>query len=328
MAVRSGLAAQLGVATEETYGTYKAPSRFLPFESEGISLEKNYIKTAGLRAGRLSQAKNLHTATTRTVAGDFSTEFFNQGMGILLNQLHGETVTPTKIEEKSAYKQVHKIGTSDPFGKSMTVQVGRPDNAGTVRPFSYLGCKVTEFKVSIDANGVAMLSVSVDGADEVTAESLGSASYSATAAPFDFTQMVLKAGGSELAYVRNVDISVAIGQNTERYHLGNEGTKDTPIVNELLGVTASATLEFSGLTDHERYKKAETTELVLTGTGATIVEALKFKSVFTMPAAKQVSSSPVVGGPDVITQDVTFECLDDGTNPPLTVEYVSSDSTL
>lgn len=328
MAVRSGLAAQLGVATEETYGTYKAPSRFLPFESESLALEKNYIKTAGLRAGRLSQAANLHNATTRTAGGDFSVEFFNQGMGILLNQLHGETVTPTKIEEKSAYKQVHKIGTTDPFAKSLTVQVGRPDNSGTVRAFSYLGCKVTEFKVSIDAQGVAMTSITLDGQDEVTGEALGSATYDADTVPFDFTQMVLKAGESELAYVRNVDITVSIGQNTERYHLGNEGVKDTPIVNDLVAVTANATLEFSGLTDHERYKNEETVSLSLVGTGATIVESNKFKAGFTMPTAKQVSSSPAVGGPDVITQDVTFECLDDGTNPPLTVEYVSTDSAL
>lgn len=331
MSVRSGLGAQLGVATEEAYGTYKAPTRFFPFESESLSLEKNYIKTAGLRAGRLSQAKNLHRATTRSVGGDFSINFFDQGMGILLNQLHGETVTPTKIEEKSkrVYKQTHKIGTSDPFAKSLTIEVGRPDVEGTVQPFSYTGCKIVEFKLSIDAGGVGMVSVSIDGQDQSTEEELGEATYDADALPYTFQEMGLTFGGSEMAFARNIEIAVAIAQNTERYNLGNSGVKDTPIVNDLLAVTASGTFEFSSLTSHNRYLEETTGKLVLTGTGAEIgSERETFKSVFTMPTAKQVSSSPVVGGPDIVTEDITFECIDNGTEAPLTVEILSTDSAL
>lgn len=332
MSVRSGLGAQIGVATETTYGTYVAPTRFYPFENESIALTKNYVKSSGLRAGRLAQSQNLHRATTRTAAGDFSMEWFDQGMGILLNQLHGETITPVKIEEKSKllYKSIHKIGTTDPFGKSMTVQVGRPGVDGTVRPFSYLGCKVTEFKLAIDAGGLAMVTVSVDGMDEKTSESLASATYNATTLPYTFQQMVCNIGGAEAAFVRSVNIAVTIGQATDRFNMGNSGVKDTPIVNALLGVTANATLEFSGLTDHERFTKEEVKELVLVGTGRE-PEAGKgdnFLSKLTMAAAKQVSSSPTVNGPDIITQDVTFECLDNGTNPPLEVETLDTTSTI
>jgi hypothetical protein len=333
MAVRSGLGAQLGVATEETYGTFKAPTRFFPFTTESIALSKNYVKSAGLRAGRLSQASTLHRATTRSAAGDFNIEFFDQGMGILLNQLHGEVVTPVKIEEKSKllFKQIHKIGLSDPFGKSMTVQVGRPDVTGTVRPFSYLGCKITEYKLSIDAGGLAQVSVSIDGRDEVTAEALGSATYDADPLPFTFQQMEAKIGGSKVANVRSITITVAVGQNTERFNLGNSGVKDTPIVNELLAVTANATMEFSGLTDHERFTKEELKELVLNGKGAEPGAEAKgdnFTANFKMAAAKQTSSSPTVDGPDVITQDVAFECLDNFTSPPLEAEILSTDTTI
>lgn len=332
MAVRSGLGAQIGVATESAYGTFKAPTRFYPFESESLALTKNYIKSSGLTAGRLAQKSTLHRATTRTVGGDFSIEMFDQGMGILLNQLHGETITPVKLEtgSKLLYKQIHKIGLTDPYEKSMTVQVGRPGVDGTVRAFSYLGCKVTEFKLSIDAGGLAMVSSSVDGMDEKTGEALASPTYNAKTLPYTFQQMVCKIGGVEAAFVRSITITVSVGQNTERYNLGNSGTKDTPIVNELLGVTANATLEFSGLTDHERYTKEELKELTLVGTGEE-PEAGKgdnFVASFKMAAAKQTSSSPTVNGPDIITQDVTFECLDNFTAPPLEVEILSTDNAI
>ncbi len=331
--MRSGLGAQLGVATEAAYGTFKAPTRFLPFTSESLSLEKNYSKSAGLRAGRFAQAQNLHRATTRTGGGDFSLELLDQGMGIIWNQLHGNVVAPVKIEgaEKSGlvFKQLHEIGLKDPFGKSLTVQVGRPDTANTVQPFSYLGCTVLEVKISIEAGGTAELTVSVDAKDEVTNQALAEPTYDADTLPFTFQQMVAKVGGGKVANVRSIEIGIALGMNTERFHLGNEGTKDQPIVNELLAVTADATLEFTGLTDHNRYKNEEVVLLELEGTGAAIgEEGETFRCDFELPAAKQVSSSPTVEGPDVLTTDVTFEALDNGVKAPLLIEYLSTDNAL
>ena len=98
---RSGLGAQLGVAKEETYGTYKAPSRFLKFENESLALTRNAVETQVLEAGNLVQDKDLHNFVTKIVNGDISMPFFDQGMGILLNLLHGNTVEPAKVSRQS-----------------------------------------------------------------------------------------------------------------------------------------------------------------------------------------------------------------------------------
>jgi Phage tail tube protein len=329
MSERSGVAAQIGVATEETVGTYKAPTRFFPFESESLVLTKEYIRSKGLRAGHLAQAKNLHLATTRSVGGDVALEFYNQGMGILMNLLHGEAITPVKVtESETAYKSTHKIGLISPYGKALTAQVGRPDTGGTVRAFSYLGCKVLSAKLSVDQGGVSMLTLTLDGKDEVTGEALGSASYSATAVPFTFQQVVAKIGGSEVANVRSITWNISIPQNTGRYNLGNSGTKLEPIINDLVEVTAEASLEFSSLADHERFKKEEVVKLEAIATGAVIDAKASFKAALTAPAAKQVSSGPTVQGPDILTTDVSFECLDNGTEAPLLIELINTDSTI
>lgn len=328
MAERAGIGGQLGIATEVTYGTYKAPETFLPLLSESLVLEKNQIKSSGIRAGRLVQSSLLAFPTTRTVSGGVNIELLTSGMGKILNLLHGETVTPTKVEEKSAWKQVHKIGLNSPYNKSLTVQVGRPDTGGTVRPFSYLGCKVMSAAISIEAQGEATLSLTLDGQDEKTSEALGTATYSTTAVPFQFQQFEVKVGGSKVANVRQVTFNVTLPQSTDRYHLGNSGIKDQPIVNGQVEVTADATLEFTGLTDHERFKNAENVKLQALGTGGVITESITNKANITATAARQVSSGPVVQGDDIITQDVSFECYDNGTETPLEVEYVSGDSAL
>jgi len=328
MAERSGVAAQFGVGAETAFGTYKAPSRYFPFESESLVLSKEYIRSKGLRAGHLAQSQNLHLATTRTVSGDVNLEFYDQGMGILLNLLHGETVAPEKITESEGYKQIHKVGLNSPFGKSLTAQVGRPDTGGTVRAFSYLGCKVTSAKIEVAQGGVTMLTLTLDGKDEVTAEALGSASYSTTAVPFTFNNCIAKIGGSEVANVQSITYNISMPQNVGRFNLGSSGTKLEPIINELVAVTAEATLEFASLDDHERFKKEEVVKLEAVATGSEIDAKATNKATLITPAAKQVSSGPTVQGPDILTTSVSFECLDNGTEAPLEIELVNTDSTL
>lgn len=328
MAERSGISAQLGIAAETTFGTFKTPTRFFPFTGENLVLTKEYIRSQGLRAGRLAQDKNLHLATTRTVGGDLSLEFFNQGMGLLLNLLHGETVTPAQIGVTPAYKQTHKVGLVSPFGKSATIQVGRPGTAGTVHPFSYLGCKLVSAEIAVEVGGVATLSLTVDGRDEVTGEALGAATYDTDALPFTFQQLEVKAAAAKLANCRSITWKIECPQSTERYHLGNSGIKDEPIANELVAVTAEATLEFASLTDHDRFRNETVVKLETIGTGGKIDAGNDFKATLTAPAAKQVSSSPTVGGPDIITTDVSFECLDNGTEAALAIELISTDTAL
>lgn len=329
MAHRSGLGAQVGIRKEDTYGTYKAPSRFLPFTGETLSYEQQYVKSKGLVAGRMAQRKNLHRATTGSGGGDLNFELFDQGMGAIFDLFHGDTVTPTKVEEtEGAYKQVHPIGLTPPWGKSATVQAGRPDTGGVVRAFSYLGCKAITMKIGIEASGIATFALTLDAKDEDTTQTLAEATYDADALPYTFQQMAVMLGGEALANVLSMSVEVTVPQKVDRYFLGNTGRKAQPIANEQVTINGNATLEFASMADHDRYKKEEVAELVLGTTGDEIDSEQPFEANLKLKAAKQVSSAPQVSGPDVLTTDVTFEGLDDGTGAPLSVEIVSSDSAL
>jgi len=328
MGQRSGLGAQVGVRKEDTYGTYKAPNRFLPFTSEGLSLAKEFVKSKGLRGGRMAQAQNLHRATSRGAGGDLNFELFDQGMGAIFDLFHGEVVTPTKIGSSAAYKQLHKIGLTPPWGKSATVQVGRPDTGGTTQPFSYLGCKAITMKISIEASGIATFTLTVDAQDETTSEALAAATYDADALPYTFQEMSVLLGGEPIGNVRTMTVTVTVPQKTDRLHLGNKGLKDQPIANDFVTVEGAATLEFASLADHDRYKNETVAKLALKATGDEIDGENDFAANFTLNAAKQVSSSPQVSGPDVLTTDVSFEGLDNGTDAPLEVEVISTDTAL
>lgn len=329
--MRSGLYAQVGLALEETFGTFKTPTRFLPFGAETLEEKPAYQKGTGIRAGRLVQAENLHRRAGRTVSGNITgVEFVDQGMGLLFNLLHGNVVTPAKIEsgEEKAYKQVHEIGTSDPFGKSATIQVGRPGTGGEVHPFSYLGSKFLSVKVTLEADGFAMIELEVDGQQEDTDEELAEATYDSDAIPFNFEDMAVEFGGENAANVRSITLNIPVPQNTERKHLGNSGLKDEPIANAKMEITGEMTLEFQTMADHTRFKNETVTSVALKGEGNAIEEGQNFEANLSLSAGKQVASAPQVSGEDIVTSDVTFEAVDNGSEVPMTVELISTDSAL
>ena len=52
MGSKTGLAAQLGVGVESSWGTRVAASRFLEITSESLKLDIQRVESQGLRAGR------------------------------------------------------------------------------------------------------------------------------------------------------------------------------------------------------------------------------------------------------------------------------------
>src|SRR5438132_12076695 len=97
MAIGSGLGSQFGFEKEAAYGTYKAPGKFLEYNSETMNLNRNFLMSQGLRASRLFQSGGRRSPTTRQAAGTVVFEVPTKGFGPLLNLLHGLTVAPEKI---------------------------------------------------------------------------------------------------------------------------------------------------------------------------------------------------------------------------------------
>jgi len=329
MAVRSGVAASLAVSPEVTYGTYVAPTTAYPFTSESLVRENEFIRTAGLRSGRLSQSEALHVQTTHSAAGGFSLDFLTKGMGKLLNQLHGDTVTPVQQAATTAYLQTHSIGLTDPYNKSLTVQVGRPDVGGTVRPFSYLGSKVQSAEFGLERGGVLTSEWTLDARDEDTATALASPTYAAASVPFTFQTGSIELDDVVLTdCVRSASISVGIPQETERYCINSSALKSQPIQNGMTAVEATLEVEFASLTQHTAFVNSTRRKVELICTGALIASTYYYKADFTMASTVAVSSGPTVQGPDVLTQEVTLEAVDNAAAAPLVVGYTTTDTSL
>ncbi|HTU15636.1 MAG TPA: phage tail tube protein [Solirubrobacterales bacterium] len=325
----SGLDAQLGVALEATYGTRVAPVTFLPFESESLTLNKTYIETQPLMAGVMVQPEGYHVSSTRSVEGSIELQYFDRGMGKFLTMLTGGVIPiVTPGGAVAARTQTFPIGLTSPVGKSLSLQVGRPDTDGVVRPFDYLGCKVTEAVISIESGEAATLSLNIDGRDEKTDQTLGTATYSAAARPFGFRRWEISIAGAPHMKCKTLTITVPVNMATDRHNLGNSGVKDEPLVNAQSDITMAATFEFASLADHQRYLNETIVSLVAKATNDLIEGAFSYGSEITIPSAKQISSGPVVGGADLLTVDAEFKALYNGTNAPMTIVNTNTDTAL
>lgn len=262
MPLASGLAGQLGLVAEVTYGTFVAPTRwFEVLPGETFKFERDRIESNGIRAGR----RVLHrwAAGTQRVTGDLSLELAPQGFGILFEHMFGGKATT------GAGPYTHTFTPGDLAGKSLSVQIGRPDIGGVVRSFSLLGTKVTSWEISAAVNEYVMLNLGLYGAHEDSGQTLGTASYPGTITPFTFAQGTVSLAGSGFD-VKEATLSADNGLATDRYFLRTttpERPKE-PLEAARREYTGTLTADFTDLTAYNRFVNGTEAALVLTFTSA------------------------------------------------------------
>lgn len=343
MAIGSGLSAQLGFAQESVVGTAVTVTRFLEFNSESLSWEPTFIEGTGLRAGTKHKRAARVVQSRVGASGSVEMDFATRGMGLLVKHMLGSaTSTATQQGATTAYKQIHTPG--DFTGLGLTTQVGRPQTDGTVKPFTYNGCKVTGWEFSCSDGELATLSLDMDAWNESTATALATASYTAGSEVFHFAQAsVFKIGGTAAtasgevsitggtavtSVVRGITISGETPLANERYGLGSSGVKKEQIENDTPTITGSLDTEFTNQAEiYDLFKANTTTALQLTFVGSQIATTGYYNTLDIVIPALKFKTAPVnVDGPDIVAMSVDFEAYSDGTNAPIQFALTSADT--
>jgi hypothetical protein len=357
----SGLSGQVGTVVESVYGTPVTVTRFWEFLSENFVFNPNYLDGQGLKAG---QAYNRASRTVQSqfdVNGDITMEHTDgsaasaaaDSMGWWWKQCLGSSVTTPTVVLGTAYKQVHTNGSKAGF--FATMQVGRPQISGiTVQPFTFTGCKVTQWDFSVSDNQIAQLKATIDGQTESTSVGLAAASYPTPNGLFSFAdaknfklggtattsagETTIASGVAVTSRVTAITITGATPMKADRYGLGTAGLKGEPIENAIPTITGTLTTEFFDRTEfYDKFKTNATTPMQLdfshfdsAGNDANGVASgpNPYLLSFIFPAVKFKSASQNITSPDVIPQSVGFQAYDDGsgTNPVIQVKIVSKEA--
>lgn len=286
-----GADAQIGWKTESVVGTGVVVDTFQPFLSESIKQNIEYLDSATISARKVLRSSKLGS---KMVEGSISMELPNMSIAALLKHCFGAVVTT------GAGPYTHTYTPADLTGDSLTIQVGRPASSGTVHPFTYAGCKISEWTIAASVGEIAKFDCNIIGMTETTATGLATASYPSTWAPFVFTEATVNVTGSPVATVRDVSLT---GNNAieRRIRLG-VATSVQPLEIGLRSYTGTITTDFDALTHYNLYTAGTQTALVLKFDNGPDELTITMNIQFT-------GETPEVGGFDLLSQSLPFRCI-------------------
>ena len=335
MAVGSGLGSQIGFAPETTYGTSVTPTTWLEARSVGLELQVEHMMSEALRTGMKVQRTDRQVVNRKGVNGEIELDITSNNMARWLRHAMNDdrAFSTTKTGGGAAKTYTYELG--DPASlASMTIQTGVADIGGTVRRMDATGCYVSEFSLSNSVDEILQGSFTVDGRDYTpSASAVTSASYGTSTEPLTFAGGSVSLAGS-VTPVRSFEVSVSHGIDLERYQINSTTLKSRPIRNALTEITGTVELEFGASsvgtwgTDTlvDRYRSGTAIAVLASWTGNTAITGTDYPSLgVNLESCIITSCTPTIEGPEIIILSLEFMALDDGTNPPIELVYVSSE---
>jgi hypothetical protein len=264
---------------------------------------------------------------------------------------YGQTASAlTQDASTGAYKAVHAPGALD--GNSFSLQKGVPTVDGTVEPFTYVGCVISDWEVSVEKHGIAQLAISVLARNELAgagnADPLnGSVPALLAYSPpiggvFHWAQATAFTGGtaSTTSGVTSVSGAATAGNlrkfsckyttplDGDRYFAGKAGFRDEPKQNGLRTIDVSFEIEWlSSEAMYDAYAADTPLTLQLGFTGPVIGTGTDHSMLsLLIPEMFLEGDPPKVAGTQVVTQTIPLVGLDDGTNNPIQATYWTLDS--
>jgi len=335
MAIGSGLGSQIGFAPETTYGTAETPTTWLEARSAGLEIQVEHMMSEALRAGLKVQRADRQVVNRKGVNGEIELDVTSNNMARFLRHcMNDDRAFSTTKTGSDPYTYTYELG--DPATcPSMTMQVGVADIGGTVRRMDATGCYVSEFSLSNSVDEILQVSATIDGRDMIpSASAVTSATYATGTEPLTFAGGSVSVAGSATP-VRSFELSVSHGIDLERYQINSTTLKSRPIRNALTEITGTVEMEFGQSsvgtwgTDTlvDKYRAGTTIAVAGTWTGSTAITGTAFPSLaVNLDSCIITACTPVLDGPEIIMLSVEFMALDDGTNPPIELVYVSSEN--
>jgi Phage tail tube protein len=358
----SGLLTQFyGPVAEGTYGV--APtltgSYFYAIKGgETLASKKETVQGEGLFYGALHPQASRRVVTGWDADGigftlEAPTRHFQQWLYPMFGSYGQTAAALTEDSSTGAYKAIHAPGPLQ--GNSFAVQKGVTTVDGTTEPFTYVGCKIKEWELTISPKGIAQVAYQLIARNEL-AGNLNSdplnvslpalVSYSKpVGSVFHWAQMSLYTGGtasttsgvtsvsgaSLAGNIKQASIKYTTPLDNERYFANQAGFRSEPVDNGLRTITISYEVEWLAAAisgSLNSYYNDLPFALSLSFVGPTIgTGSDKSTLSFLVPETFIEGDPPKVGGTQVVTQTLNMAGLDDGTNNPIQATYWTTDST-
>lgn len=290
MTIATGSRHDMAYVAESTFGTTPTTPVFVPIRHTGttLGLSKDAIESEELRQDR-QIAHYRHG--NKSVSGDVNIELSYGSFDDLLQAtLAGSWASDVLL-----------AGTTR---RSFTIERHHSDINKYLRS---TGCSFNSMSLSVAPNSMVTGSFSIIGKSfTVASTAISGATYSSetTSAPFDSFTGSVNEGGSSVAVVTGIELSIDNGMEA-LYVVGSDETLLPSIGKSTVTGSITAYFENSSLIDKFISETASSLEFTLTDQAGN-------SYIFELPNVKYNSGNPEVGGPGAITVSLDFVALYDG----------------
>lgn len=314
MTTSAGFDSQVGYALEGTSGTYQAPTRAIEHVKSTLALEVDRIISKGIKAGRRHQGRWFPGA--QRVKGGVTHEMSAANMGLLFRPLMGAVSTTGTDPYTHVFTPGPKAET-----ETLTIQVGKPDEAGTVQPMSYVGCHILGATITSKTGEASMIDLDIYGQHLDTTQSLVAAVYSADWAPFTFLHGALEIASSEYQ-MDAISLKMDNKLKTDR-HVHRATNPARPRISKESGFRewgGDMDGDFFDLTMLNRFRNGTEAALSMVWSNGT-------DSITVAGNIRFDNNDPSIDGPDMVKQKVPFVFVSTTSDAAaLTVTLVNGDS--
>jgi hypothetical protein len=307
--------------------TAPTPTRFFECRGEKIKTMRGRIRSQGMRAATSVLRADRQVPTNDGAGGDLPIEVLTKGFGFWLKYMLGSVATAGPTD--SAYTHTATIGALE--GQSFCAQVNRAHHPADVDdPFTFVGGKVTSWKLENQPGGLLLFTPTCDFVDAPNNIALASASYPSSADLLSFAGGQVTIGGVNFD-VTNASVSCNNSLKIDRKYVRNDSRKKEPVQNAWRQIAWALAADWDTRAQYDRYCAALASGLlatiVLTWTGPNLIGVSSKPSLtVTIDQASFDDHQAFGGGPDPIGQILTGAGLFSSASA-LTVAYVTADST-
>lgn len=321
--IPSGLGASFGVADETTYGTIVPPNHFYEFLNEKINLSIARVESTALRAGTRLQRSDHWAPGSIAAAGAVAMEMGTKGFGLLLKHaIGGPAVTTQPAVGTDPLVYNHTISPGD-YPVGFTAQVGRPNVAGLVEPFTYSGCRVTDWSLGAQVGQLVSFGMTLAAQQEATATALAAVTYP-TGQPLVYTGATVQIGGVAFD-AKDFTLTAKNALAVNRYFLGRQ-TMSQPLENAYRQITGKIDAEFIDFVAYQRFVSGAEAVIILNFVGPIISTTKPFSLTLTMNCRFD-GNTPNVAGAEIVQQELDFKVVGNASATALTAVYQTTDVT-
>lgn len=306
------MAGQVGWKTEAVFGTAVVVDTFMPVLGADLSIDEGYLRSDGIRAGRVTRSAARLGA--KTVSGSVNMELPNTSIATLLKHIIGSVSTT------GAGPYTHTF-TPGKATASLTQQIGIEGAvSGTVHPFTLSGTKVGGATISCSVGELAQLSYDYTAQEYVTATALATASYTSGLVPFTFVEGSVTVNGSAVASARSASLTIGKNLKTDRHVLGSRLIREQKNQDHY-EVMTEITADFDDLTLFNLIAAGTQVASVLTFSNGT-------QSLTITTSGQVVGDAPSLTNPGIEEQTIRLDHSSNTSDADtLTAVLVNSEAT-